>query len=151
MALLSIEEMELLAGKLEDKVDGYEHYISKVEWEVERLESRIKAFSDTKRTLNNRVSNLKKLLAIHMQANSFKFLRGVDSKAVLTTSKKVKVSAKATADMFLDYGDFMTILYRWDKKKLGAALKKGNEIAARIAEIKKSYGCKFAVNKGSAE
>ncbi len=151
MAMLSIEEMGELADKLEDKVDGYEFYIDKCEWEVARLDMRIKAFTDAKRTINNRILNLKKLLAIHMQKHSFKFLRGVDSKAVLTTSKRVKVTPKATSDLYLVYSEFMKLSYKWDKKKLGAALKKGSELAAKIAEIKKTYGCKFTVNKGGAE
>ncbi len=151
MAALSIEEMEDLADRLEDKVDGYQHYIDKCEWEAKRLDMRIKDFTATKKTLLNRGSNLKKLLAIHMQKHSFKFLRGNDHKASLTVSKKVKVTPKATSALYLEYSDFMTLSYKWDKKKIGAALKKGNEIALRIAEIKKTYGCKFAPNKGAVD
>jgi hypothetical protein len=148
---LSLEDMELLAGKLEDKVDAYEDYIRKCKTRADELADKIKAFQLAKKTLDGRVENLKRLLAVHMRKHSFKFLRGVDWKAVLGSSKSVKPKAEAQASLYVKYADFMRISYEWDKTKLSTALKAGDALAAEVAELEENFNAKFVVNKGAVD
>ena len=151
MRNLSMDEMELLAGKLEDKVDAYKTYIEGCEKEAERLSARIKDFQAARRGIENRGDNLKKLLAFHMKAQGFPFLRGRDYKAVLGSSKSVHVKAEALPALFLQWGHYMRISYEWDKPKIAAAIKAGNPLVNEIAETEESFNCKFVVNKGAID
>lgn len=62
-----IDTLEAIGGEIEYKADGYAKVIKELESDVEKLTTEIMRLSDRRKTLQNNIKRMKKLLTVAMQ------------------------------------------------------------------------------------
>ncbi len=150
-ALVSLTpaQLEQLGAQLAQKVDAYKYVEEKMEAEIARLDSRIKAFQKAKKSLVGAYDRLKDLLAHHMDTKGFPRLPGVDYVACLGHSTSVRLRREyPTAADAVSLPEFVRVSYAWDKKAISDALKAESPTAADVAELVSAPWVTFDVNKG---
>jgi hypothetical protein len=143
MAELSVDEMRELAKTAAIKVDSYRYMITKLRSESERLAAEAEPILKASKSLARKADGLESLLCWHLRENKLTGMPGERFRVELRASRSVKVNPQAEAGAYIRYADFMRLKYEWDKNKLQAALKRGDEAAREIAEFEENYSVQF--------
>jgi phage host-nuclease inhibitor protein Gam len=147
LADLTPEQMRDIAQQAEVKVDSYAYMIEKFESEAARLDGRIKAFQEAKKSAIAKAESLRSLIAHHMQANGLTQMPGQDYRVSLRRSESVKVNTEPNADMYCAFAEYIRTKYEWDKAAVKQALKSGNTELEAFAKVVEGVSPQFQVKR----
>ncbi len=139
-------DQELLKERIDLKVDGCKYYLDKLKAQIDLLDTYIKEYQQTKKTLQKNLQGFKDFLTFQMNAHSFDKLPGQKWKLSLTKRQSIKPKVEANSTVFLKYPDLVKREFSWRKKEIDSAIKQGKDLS-EIAEIETKSYPNFKPNK----
>jgi hypothetical protein len=139
-------DQRLLKENIELKVDGCKYYIDKLKTQIDLIDTYIKEYQQTKRTLQNNLQGFKDFLSFQMKNQGFDKLPGKRWRVSLSQRKSIKIKAEANSGLFLRYPDLIKREFSWRKKDVDAAIKSGKDLSD-VADIETKEYPLFRPNK----
>lgn len=135
---LEPDQIKELLGDLSSKVDGLHDWLGKMDAEGERLAADIKTLQDRKKALGNAKQRYLDYIAHTMEANDSIEIFGNTWNVKLGKSEAVETSIEKPDTIHaVNYPEFVSTKYTWNKKSIKDAIKAGKDIS-ELATIKKN-------------
>jgi hypothetical protein len=137
-----LEQLELVTD-LRQKIDKYKFVIDQLKLQENYWDERVKTAQQKKKVLVNSIERLKNYLSCALVLASSETLEGNEYSVRLTKSQAVETKREVTQKDKIDFYEYVTVSYSWNKKAIGDALKAGNEQVAEIASLVTNNGIRF--------
>lgn len=145
---LNDDDFAQLADDLKSKVDAIKDFITRCEYEADRLQNEyIKPIQARKKAIENSVDNLKQWILRTMENHNLPLLHGELFTLMLQERTTIEVDNFEVTQMFyVEHKEICERIFELNKKAIKDQLEKGQSF--EFARMKKKRNVMFKVKKG---